>query len=476
MGKAAMKNNRNDTARKAPAPKRAGFVGEDPDQLEDIETLVDQGDRAAALARLEGAYPRDLVDLLTQLPFALAQRLFHWLPPEIAGQALAEMKPAYCATLLGEEPLPRIVRMVDALETDDATDVVAQLPPEIARKVMGGLADQEQVTALLTYPPDSAGGIMSARYVAVPDSATVAKATDQVRANAEVLEDIFVVFVVGPDGTLRGSIDLKQLLLSASSLPVREIMHTDIVSVRANVDQEEAALLMERYDLVVLPVTDAENRLVGYITIDDAVDVLREEAEEDLSHISGAPQRESPNAPVWSVFRGRIPWLLAGLAGAGLSGLVVGAFEHALQQAVILAGFIPIVMAMAGNAGIQSAAVTVQGLAIAPGRGADLSRRIRRELAVALLNGLALALVLGAVVMGIAGVFDLEAPLRLAIATGVSLLIVIGCAGTIGAAAPVVLQKLGVDPALATGPIITTSNDVIGVLAFFLITTSVYLA
>jgi magnesium transporter len=451
------------------------FLDRDPRQFDHLESLIGAEKRTEVLETVSDWHPGDIVDLLIRLPFRLAQRVFDWLPVPTAGRSLAEMKPAFLATLLGDIPLPRIVALVDVLETDDATDVVAHLPPELARRVLRGLEDEIEVKELLNYEADTAGGIMSARYIAVPVDATVAQATEQVRAHADLLEEIFAVFVTDEHGHLAGAVNLKTLLLSSANAKVADIMNTEVMSVQADVDQEHAAQLMERYDLVALPVVDAESALVGCITIDDAVDVLREEAEEDISRISGAPSQEVPNQPVFLMAAGRLPWLLAGLMGAALSGMVVGSFEDALQQAVILASLIPVVMAMAGNAGIQSAAVAVQGLASGRTWSVGVGRRLLRELLVALLNGIAVALLLAGLILIVSAVITMRAPLHLALTAAVSLVIVIFLAGTIGAVTPIVLNRLGIDPALATGPVITTSNDVLGVLVFFSVATLLYI-
>ena len=287
------------------------------------------------------------------------------------------------------------------------------------------------------------------------------------------MEEIYAVFVADEDGRLVGTVSLKRLLLSMSDTPIEAIMEEDFVTVTTDVDQEEVARMMERYDLVSLPVVDAERRLVGRITIDDVVDVIREEAEEDIQLMSGLAGGEEPSDSVLRITRGRLPWLLVGMVGAGLSGMVIGAFEEALERAVVLATFIPVVMAMAGNAGIQSSAIAVQGLASGDVWTSDVLRRLGKELAVALINGIALALVLGVAILLLP--LDTTDPARLAMTAAVSLLIVIMMAACIGATVPLLLHRFGIDPAIATGPFITTSNDILGLAVFFLLATLIYL-
>jgi magnesium transporter len=250
-------------------------------------------------------------------------------------------------------------------------------------------------------------------------------------------------------------------------------MDGDFISVTTDVDQEEAARVMERYDLVSMPVLDGDGRLVGRITIDDVVDVIRSEAEEDMQLMSGVSGDESPLTSVLKVSRGRLPWLLGGLVGAGGAGFVIGAFEGALEEAAVLAAFIPIVMAMAGNVGIQSSTIAVQGLSSGEVWSSDVARRLAKEVSVALLNGLVLGLLLAlaVLVLPIAG----RSAVRLALTAGLSLLLVIVLAACVGTTVPLVLERFGIDPALATGPFITTTNDIVGLAVFFLIATVLYL-
>jgi magnesium transporter len=313
---------------------------------------------------------------------------------------------------------------------------------------------------------------MAREYVAVPIDWTVADVTEEVRRNAETVEEIYAVFVIDEAETLQGVITLKRLLLSQADARIDSVMNEDFISVTTDVDQEEVARIMERYDLVSLPVVDGVGRLVGRITIDDVVDVIRDEAEEDIQRMSGMSGDEEPTDSVMRITRGRLPWLLLGLVGAGLSGLVIGSFESALEQAVVLATFIPIVMAMAGNAGIQSSSIVVQGLASGDVWASDVWRRLGKEVLVALINGLVLAVLLSAFVLIAALGFD---TVRLALTAGLSLFIVILLATCIGTTVPLFLHRFGVDPALATGPFITTSNDIIGLAVFFLLAAVLYL-
>lgn len=455
-----------------PEDRPGGLLEVDSELVENIATLLRAQQRGMVLNLVADLYPADLARLLSHLPFDEAQRLFRWMPPEQGSDVLADLDSAFRADLLEEERPQRLTALLDDLDTDDAADVLADLSDEVALQVLPGLEDAEDLRELLGYGEETAGGIMAREYVAVPIDWTVADVTEEVRRNAETVEEIYAVFVVDEAETLQGVISLKRLLLSQADARIDSVMKEDFISVTTDVDQEEVARIMERYDLVSLPVVDGVGRLVGRITIDDVVDVIRDEAEEDIQRMSGMSGDEEPTDSVLRITRGRLPWLLLGLVGAGLSGLVIGSFESALEQAVVLATFIPIVMAMAGNAGIQSSSIVVQGLASGDVWASDVWRRLGKEVLVALINGLALAVLLSAFVLLAALGLD---TVRLALTAGLSLFLVILLATCIGTTVPLFLHRFGVDPALATGPFITTSNDIIGLAVFFLLATLLYL-
>ena len=460
-----------DTLRDEELP--AYLPGIDDDLAERLEDLLESGDREEAVRIAAGLHPADLARLLNYLPTGERETLFGWLPSEQAGLALAELDEELRTRLLEETHPERLSEFLGYLETDDAADVLADLPEEVAARVLPLLDRSEEVRSLLHYDEESAGGIMGTEFVIVPETWTVAEATEEVRRNAETVEAVFAVFVSDAQGRVQGMVSLKNLLLTLADTPVSDIMDGDVITVPPEIDQEEVARIMQRYDLVSLPVVDARGEMLGRITIDDIVDVIRDEAEEDIQRMSGMSGSEEPSDSVFRVVRGRLPWLLIGMVGAGLSGLVIGQFENALQQAVILATFIPIVMAMAGNAGIQSSAIVVQGLASGELWASDVARRLGKELSVSLLNGLVLALILGAGVMALPiGGASLE---LLALTASLSMLTVIVLATIIGATVPLLLHRMKIDPALATGPFITTSNDILGLGVFFLLATLIYL-
>lgn len=444
----------------------------DEEFVGNVEALIEDGQQGMVLNLVADLHPADVARLLQHLPAESSETLFQWLPSEQSSAVLPELESAQRSEFLEDVPAGELVELLDRMDTDDAADVLADIDDEMAVEVLPRLEDAEEIGALMAYAEDTAGGLMETDFVAVPSHATVAEATEEVRRMAEDVDDPYVVYVLDDSDRLIGLVPLRRLLLARADVVIGDIADTEFEKVRADLDQEQVAHIMDRYDLIVLPVVSEAGRLLGRITIDDIVDVIREEAEEDLQRISGIMGDEEFSASVFAISRGRILWLLLGLCGAYISGLVIVGFDGALEAAPVLALFIPVVMAMAGNAGIQSSAIAVQGLASGTLWGSNVFRRLGKELAVALINGAILAVALGVIV--IASGFGDETQ-RLAITAGIALLIVIVLATIIGATVPLVLSRFRIDPALAMGPFIMVSNDILGLTVFFVVATLLYL-
>jgi len=440
--------------------------------LDDVETLVRDGQRGMVLNLVRDLHPADLAGVLRRLPEDAASALFDWLPEEQAGPVLAETEGTHRADLLEAWEPAEIGDVLDELDSDDAADVLADLPPEVAEQVLVHLEDAAEVGTLLRFAEDTAGGLMGTEFVAVPETATVGEATEELRRRAEEVDPVYALYVVDAAGRLRGMVDLKDLVLARARAPITSVMETEFEAVRPDLDQEAVARVMERHDLVVLPVVSDDGRMLGRITIDDVVDVIREEAEEDFQRASGLTGDEELSAGVMRVSRGRLPWLFVGLVGAAMSGLVIGTFEESLEAAVVLAMFIPIVTAMGGNAAVQSGAITVQGLATGELWASDLRSRLFKEVAVAVLNGVVLAAAITAVV--VATGIGAETMPRLALTICATMFTVILLATTNGAIVPLVLNRLGIDPSLSMGPFVTTLNDIIGLTVYFLMANVLY--
>jgi len=444
----------------------------DEEFVGNVEVLIGDGQQGMVLNLVADLHPADIAQLLLHLPSEASEALFQWLPSEQSSAVLPELESTQRSDFLEDVPAGELVELLDQMDTDDAADVLADVDEEVVDEVVPQLEDAEEVEVLLGYAEDTAGGLMETDFVAVQGHATVAEATEEVRRMAEDVDDPYVVYVLDEDERLVGLVPLRRLLLARATTVIDDIVDAEFVKVHPGLDQEEVANIMDRYDLIALPVVSAEGQLLGRITIDDIVDVIREEAEEDLQRVSGITGDEEFSASVFAISRGRILWLLLGLCGAYISGLVILGFEEALKTAPVLALFIPVVMAMAGNAGIQSSAIAVQGLASGTLWGSNVLRRLGKELGVALINGAILAVALGVIVV-VSG-FG-ENTQRLAVTAGIALMIVIVFATIIGATVPLVLSRFRIDPALAMGPFIMVSNDILGLLVFFVVATLLYL-
>lgn len=438
-----------------------------------VSRLIKAGEKERLRAVLDHWPAADLVDLFIALPLKRARKLFGWRDRG-SFRAFALLDPALRAALLKDASIARIVELLDGMEPEQALQALDDLPLDVADRVLPALAARDAIAELRGHGADSAGSIMSRKFVAVPADWTVGMVSAEIRSKAQRIEKLYGVSVVDAERRPIGYLKLRDLLLLPKDTPVAKAMHTDFVAVTPDMDQEEVARLADRHDLSVIPVVDADGRLIGRVTPERLRQVIRDEAEEDIRIMAGLATDTQPDESVARIVRGRAPWLLVGLVGASLSGVVVGSYEAELAEAAILASFIPIVMSTAGNAGIQAATVAVQGIATGTVTFADLGWRLIKELLGGLANGAIAAGVLVLLVMGLSLLGEVEAPLRLALTAGLAELTVIVAAVAVGATVPLVLHRLRIDPAMATGVFITTGNDILAVLIFFLMVTMVY--
>ncbi|MBN1447706.1 MAG: magnesium transporter [Bacteroidetes bacterium] len=443
----------------------------DEELLEDIDVLVRSRSTAALLNILTDLHPADIAAILNELPEDDTRYLFELLPPEEASEVLLDLHEHVREDLLEDLSAKRLTEIVEELDSDDAVDIVSEIDEAIAEQILEKLEpeDSAELRELLAYDEETAGGLMATEFPAVLMTGTVEDAIEAVRDTAEETPDIYEVYVVDTDGTLRGVIDLKNLLLVKRHTAVAEIMDPDVISVRTDVDQEDVANVMRKYDLLTLPVVNKDNIPVGIITFDDIADVIHEEAQEDIQRMSGITDDIDTSSSIFEIFRGRLPWLLVGFVGELLAALVLSSFETELGKVLAAAFFIPIIMAMGGNAGIQASSIVVRGLATGELALSRTFRRLLREFSAALINGL----ILGALLFGIVTFWIGDASFGLTV--GLSLLVVITNATLVGATVPLFLDRMDIDPALATGPFITTSNDALGLFIYLGFLTIIYL-
>lgn len=443
--------------------------------LKQIGRLIKAGERDQVRAIVRRWRPRDVIELMVHLPLKRARKLFLYLPSGAAAKVVAALNDDFRAALLEDATIDRLVDIIDPLDPETGVDALDELPEEVQKRVLPQLKRAADIRELKAYQEESAGSLMTRKLVAVPPEWTLGQVVSEVRRNASVIKKLSVVYVVDCERRLLGYLKLRDLLLSPKDRQVRTVMRSDPIAVSSEMDQEEVVRITQSHALTSVPVVDAEQRLLGRITSDELQRVTRDEAEEDAHLMSGLSPEARPDAPVLGIVKTRLPWLLAGLLGATLSGTIVGRYEEDIATAAILASFIPIVMSMAGNAGIQAATVAIQGIATGTLWIGDLPARLGRELLGAMVNGATAAFILAVMVFGLGFVLDLDSPVKLAGTAGFALFCVTLLAVAVGASVPMMLKQLGIDPAMATGIFITTGNDIMAVLVFFLIATHVYL-
>jgi magnesium transporter len=430
--------------------------------VEDVKSSIKEKNSVFLKKMIDDFRPADLADLIEHLKPEERLFLFEMLEPEGAGEVLVEIETPVQESIISDLDNQSITEIVQELDSDDAADLVGDLPAERAKNIIEILEDEtsEELEKLLPYHEDTAGGIMALEYVSVRDQSTIQEAIDIIRQKREEVEKLYYLWVVDDYNKLVGLISLKDLVLESPDRIVREIMNPEVISVDVHRDQEEVAQLFKKYDLVAVPVVDEYHRLVGRITHDDIIDVIEEEVDEDIALMAGVIRQEVAEESSVKISRARLPWLIAALLGGILAAVVIKKFEASLEKWIALALFFPVVMAMGGNTGTQASAVAVRGLATGDISLVNIGRRLWVEMKVALANGIICGILLGLIVT----VWFNDYGLGLIIAVALMLIILIS--GFIGAAVPLALKKINIDPALATGPFVTTSNDIISLLIY----------
>jgi magnesium transporter len=429
------------------------------DHIQRMVDLVRRGELNLFVRRARDFEPADLADVLTELDERERVAVVEALPPEVSSQALVEMpEEAHAeATLAALDP-ERAAEIVEELEDDDAADILGELDHEKQERILSEVEDRADVDRLLRYDEETAGGRMTSHVVTVRDTATAAEALEEIRRQAEEVDDFSEVFVVDSDRRLLGVLPLKDLVISRPERQVREIMAPADISVPPDLDQEEVARLMARYHLSTVPVVDGAGRLLGRVTVDDVIDVVEAETTEDLLQFGGVSADEELAARWTTAVRSRLPWLVVNLLTAFLAGGVVYFFQDTIRRAVVLAVWMPIIAGMGGNAGTQALAVTVRRLALGLIPRDLFIRVVGKEVLVGIANGLAIGLVVG-MVAGLLG-----EGVRLGLVVFLAMTGNLLVAGFAGAFIPVVLERLGVDPAIASSIFVTTFTDVCGFL------------
>jgi magnesium transporter len=435
--------------------------------LEELNIAVEGNVDVKVLELIEGLHAVDIAEILEEQSTKEATSFYNFLPEEIAADALIELdedtRERFLENISSEDIAEKII---ENLDSDDAADLIGELSEEKQDEVISHIEDIEHagdIIDLLNYDEDSAGGLMAKELVKVKVDWDVATCIKEIRKQAEEVEKMYTVYAVDDNNILQGRISLKRLLLSPDSKKVKDIYNDEVILVKVDAAGEEVAQIMDKYDLVVIPVIDDIGRLLGRITIDDVVDLIREEAEKDYQMASGISENVESSDNAWLLTRARLPWLLIGLLGGILGSQVIEAYEGQIKIHPEMAFFIPLIAAMAGNVGVQSSAIVVQGLAN-NSLGLDgIWKRLFKELLVGLINGIVLSTLI------FVYNFFFNDNLTLGFIVSISLLSVVIFAAIFGTLVPLMLDKYKIDPALATGPFITTVNDVFGLFLYLFI-------
>lgn len=437
------------------------------ENIDIIRELVDSKNSAELLKILDRLHPADIAEVMEDLSTDEAKFIYLLLDGDKASDVLVEIPDNDRRRFLKILPPDFIAsKFIEHMDSDDAADVVAELGEELQKEVLNEIEDLEQagdIVDLLEYEEDTAGGIMAKELVSVNENLTIAACLKEISSQAEEVDEIYYIYVVDDTERLKGILSLKKLILNHTNTKISNIYNADVKMVNTDARQEEVAEIMDKYDLVTIPVVDDIGRLKGRITFDDVIDFVREEAEKDYQMVSGITGDVEPGDRIWEVLRARFPWLLIGLLGGILGAVVLSSNEESLKTVTELAFFIPLIAAMGGNVGVQSSSIVVQSIASGVKDIETTSRKIIKEVSVALLTATIFAVLI------FSYNFFTQGNMSLTYSVSLSLFIVILFASLFGTIIPMVLNRFKIDPALATGPFITTMNDILGLLIYLII-------
>ena len=429
-----------------------------------IEVHIANKNNGELSAILNDIHYADIAEIINELNEDEATYLIKLLDSDKTSDILTELDEDVRESILSNLSAKEIAEELDELDTDDAADIIGELPKEMVQQVISKIGDRahaKDIVDLLRYDENSAGGLMAKELVKVNENWNVLTCVKEMRAQAENVTRVHSIYVVDDDEKLKGRLSLKDLLTTSTKTHIKDVYISNVDYVTVNEKPEEVAKIMSKYDLEAIPVIDEIGRLVGRITIDDIVDVIREEAEKDYQMAAGISKDVEADDSIWDLTRARLPWLLIGMLGGVGAASIINSFQGAFINFPILLAFIPLMQATAGNVGVQSSAIVVQGLANDSIKGA-IWGRLGKELLLGLVNGLALAFVFLLI-----SHFGFKTTYLVSITVGIALITVVVNAAVIGTFIPIFLNKRGIDPAIATGPFITTSNDVLGILIYF---------
>jgi len=440
--------------------------------VDDIKHKIEIKDEQRIIEEIKDLHPVDIAELYRELELEEAKFLYLLADDETAADVITELEEDERKRLLNSLPSEVIAkRYIDKMDSDDAADVLGEMDDDRQQEVLSHMEDIKSagdIADLLNYDEDTAGGLMAKEFIKVKESWNMNTCIRSMRRQGEEIDEVYYVYVVDNDDVLKGTLSLKRLLLSSEKQVVKDIYNDNLIAVKASASGEEVASIMEKYDLVALPVVDNVGRLVGRITIDDVVDFMREEAEKDYQLASGITEDVETSDKVWMHTKARMPWLLIGLLGGILSSRVIGGFGALMATHPQLSFFMTLIAAMAGNVGMQSSAIIVQSLASGNMGLETTGAKLFKEFAIALLN----ASILSGLIFGFNLIVDESQALTYTVS--IALFSVVIFASLLGTFIPLVMKRLNIDPAVATGPFVTTLNDITGMLVYLTVATFCY--
>ena len=439
------------------------------DDLERIRDIIQTNNADEARAELATLHPADIAELYQNLDIDEAEYLYRLLDPDTAADVLMELDEDERQKLLEHMPSAEIAKSIEHLDTDDAVDLIQQLDEEERDQVLSQIDDVEQagdIIDLLKYDEDTAGGLMGTEMIVVNENWSMPECIKQMRLQAEDLDEIYNVYVVDDDDKLKGVLPLKTMITHPSVSKIKHVMDVDPACVKADMPIDEVALDFEKYDLVAMPVIDSIGRLLGQITVDDVMDEVRESSERDYQLASGISSDIDADDSVFAQVKARIPWLLIGIVSGILGSLILGTFESKLQAVTALALFIPLIGGTGGNVGVQASAIVVQSLANGTLEIKEATRQIGKEIFIGLLN----ATIISVLFLGY-NLIVMPEELAVTLSVAMSLFVVVMFASVIGTMIPLTLEKLHINPALATGPFIQITADLVGLIIYVWIST-----
>ncbi len=438
--------------------------------LDNIRAIIAAREDDAAHRELADLHPADIAELYKDLDLEEAEYLYQLLDDDTAADVLMELDEDDRRKLLHDMPAEKIAKQfIDHLETDDAVDIIQELDEEDRDKILSHIDDVEQagdIIDLLKYDEDTAGGLMGTEMIVVNENWSMPECIKQMRMQAEDMDEIYYVYVVDNDYRLRGVLPLKELITHPSVSKIKHVMEADPVSVKAETPIDDVALDFEKYDLVAMPVVDSIGRLLGRITVDDVMDQVRESTERDYQLASGLSSDVESDDTLFTQTKARLPWLLIGMVGGICNSVILGNFESGFTADPTLALFIPLIGGTGGNVGTQSSAIVVQGLANGSMDIRNSFTQLMKELGLGLINGAIISLL-----VFVYNYFKLGGAQVTTVSVSLSLLAVVLFASVFGTFVPLTLERLKIDPALATGPFISITNDIIGMVIYMSIST-----